>query len=213
MLALHYAPNTISLASLIALEEAGADYQVVRLDLSAAEQRSDGYRKVNPKARVPALVTEQGVITETPAILLYIAQTHPEANLAPLDNPFAMARLNAFCAYLCSTAHPSHSMRMRGARWSGDPAVIEGLKVKVAANVAACCNLIETEMFKGPWLLGEAFTFGDAYLFTLNQWLEADGVDPAGFPRLADHRERTRARPAIRRALEVEQTGRVIPRG
>jgi glutathione S-transferase len=206
MLTLHYAPHTISLASLIALEEAGADYEVVRVDFSAAEQRGEAYRKINPKARVPALVTDQGILTETPAILLYIAQTHPQARLAPLDDAFALARLNAFCAYLCSTVHPSHSMRMRGARWSDDPAVIEALKVKVPANVAACCALIEAEMFKGPWLMGETFTFGDAYLFNLDQWLEADGVDPAQFPILADHRVRTKARPAVQRALEVERS-------
>ncbi len=209
MLTLHYAPGSISLASLIALEEAGARYEVRLVDTKAGDQRSEAYLRINPKARVPSLTTDQGVLTETPAILLYIAQTHPKTGLAPLDDPFALARLNAFCAYLCSTVHPSHSMRMRGARWSDDPAVIEALKIKVGSNVAACCALIEAEMFKGPWLMGEAFSFGDAYLYTLTQWLEADGVDPARFPVLADHRERMRARPAVLRALKVEQTGLV----
>lgn len=207
MLTLYYTPGSISLASLIALEEAGARYEVRRIDTLAGEQRSEAYLKVNPKARVPSLATDQGVLTETPAILLYIAQTHPHAGLAPLEDAFALARLNSFCAYLCSTVHPAHSMRMRGARWSDDPSVIEALKIKVASNVAACCALIEAEMFKGPWLMGETFSFGDAYLYTLTQWLEADGVDPAKFPILANHRERMRARPAVQRALKVEQTG------
>ena len=79
MLTFYYATNTCALASHIALEEAGADYQTRWIDFSAAEQTKPDYLKVNPKGRVPSLMTERGVLTETPAILAYIAQSHPEA--------------------------------------------------------------------------------------------------------------------------------------
>src|SRR5262245_1568281 len=105
MLTFYYAPNTCALASHIALEHARADYVAVRLDFKATQQRSADYLRINPKGRVPALVTERGTLTETPAILQFIAQRHPEANLAPLDDPFELARMNAFNSYLCSTVH------------------------------------------------------------------------------------------------------------
>ena len=204
MLTLYYAPNTCALASHIALEEAGAPYEARRLDFAAAEQTKPDYLKINPKGRVPALLTERGVITENPAILAYIAQAHPEAKLAPLDDPFAFAELQAFMSYLCSTVHVAHAHRVRGARWADDPAAHESMKKKVPQSVGACFHLIERTMFRGPWAMGEAYTVADPYLFTLARWLESDSVDPARFPRVLDHRNRMAERPAVRRALHAE---------
>jgi glutathione S-transferase len=204
MLRLHFAPNTISLAVLIALEEAGAEYEPVRLSFADEEQKAAGYRRINPKARVPSLETDRGVLTETPALLSYVALCWPQANLAPRDDAFDLARLQSFCAWLCSHVHPAHSMRMRGARWSDDPGVIEALKLKVPRNLSDAYRLIEQDIFQGPWVFGEAYSYADPYLFTLTQWMEVDGVDPEDFPLLADHRRRMRERPAVRRALEVE---------
>src|SRR5476651_71538 len=96
MLKLYYAPGTCALASHIALEEAGAKYDLVRLSFKNDEQKKPDYLKINPKARVPSLVTDRGVLTETPALLIYIAQTYPAAKLAPLDDPFALAKAQEF---------------------------------------------------------------------------------------------------------------------
>jgi hypothetical protein len=76
----------LSLASHIALEDAGAEYELRRIDFSKNEQQSPEYLRVNPKARVPALATPHGILTETPAILTFIAQTFPQAALAPLPD-------------------------------------------------------------------------------------------------------------------------------
>src|SRR5277367_4796295 len=142
MLELYYAANTCALATHIALEEAGADYSTVRVDFRSNEQRGPEYLKINPKGRVPSLVTERGVLTETPAILAYVAQSHPQAKLAPLDDPFAFAELQAFVNYLCSTLHVAHAHRMRGYRWADDPAAHEAMKKKVPQSVGACWDLI-----------------------------------------------------------------------
>jgi glutathione S-transferase len=204
MLTLYYAPNTCALASHIALEHAGADYQAVRISFARDEQKSPEYLRVNPKGRVPALVTEQGILTETPAILQFIAQRFPAAGLAPLDDPYQLARLNAFNSYLCSTVHVAHAHRMRGTRWTDDPAAIAALQKKVPQSVGDCFALIENEYFVGPWLMGERYGISDMYLFTLAQWLEADGVDPARFPKVAAHRERLRADPLVARVVAAE---------
>ena len=92
MMKLYYAPHTCALASHIALEEAGAEYSTVRINFADEEQRKPEYLAINPKGRVPAMVTDRGILTETPAMLAFIAQSFPKARLAPLDDPFALCR-------------------------------------------------------------------------------------------------------------------------
>ncbi|MFD1327520.1 glutathione S-transferase family protein [Mycoplana ramosa] len=205
MLTLHYAPRTCALASLIALEESGLGFEVKKVDLAGGAQRSPEYLAINPKGRVPVLVADRGTLTETPAILAYIAQVTPRGRLAPLDDAFAFARMQGFNSYLCSTVHVAHAHGRRGSRWSDDAAAIETMKAKVPENMAECFRLIEETMFTGPWVMGSAYSVADAYLFTIGGWLKGDGVDPARFPRVAEHRARMLQRPAVQRALAREE--------
>ena len=206
MITLYYARGTCALASHLALEYADADYQTVRIDFKKKEQRSAEYLRLNPKGRVPALLTERGVLTETPALLQFISQSFPEAKLAPLHDPFLLARANEFNSYLCSTVHIAHAHRMRGYRWvdENDTNAIEAMQKKVPQSVGECFELIERELFKGPWVLGEAFSVCDMYLFTLAQWMEGDGVDPSRFPKVADHRRRMAADPVVVKVLAAQ---------
>lgn len=204
MLKLYYAPHTCALASHIALEEAGANYETVRMSFQTADQKKPEYVKLNPKARVPSLATDKGILTETPAILAFVAQTHPAAKLAPVDDAFEFARVQSFNSYLCSTVHVAHAHRMRGYRWVDDETAIVAMQKKVPQSVGECFGLIEREMLAGPWVMGERFTICDAYLFTLAQWLEADGVDLSRIPGVIAHRERVGARPAVKKAIAAE---------
>jgi glutathione S-transferase len=206
MLKLYYATNTCALATHIALEEAGADYETVRLSFAANEQRGPEYLAINPKARVPALQTGRGVLTETPAMLAFVAQSFPEARLAPLGDPYTFAEVQAFNSYLCSTVHVAHAHRMRGYRWADDEAAFTAMRNHVPKSVGACFDLIERTMLKGPWVMGETYTICDPYLFTLAQWLEGDGVDPSTIPAVMDHRRRMSERPAVQRAITAETT-------
>ena len=201
---LFYAPKTCALASHIALEEAGAAYEAIRLNFAEGAQRKPEYLAVNPKGRVPALVTDRGVITETPAILAFIAQSYPQARLAPLDDAFAFAGMQAFNSYLCSTVHVNHAHRLRGYRWSDDAAAIASMQKKVPQNMGDCFELIEHGMFKGPWVMGEAYSVADPYLYTIATWLEGDGVDATRFPKVQDHMRRMVERPAVKRVLEAQ---------
>src|ERR1700720_3122044 len=201
MLKLYFAPGTCALASHIALAEAGAPYTTEKVDFKTNQQNSPQYLGINPKGRVPALVTDRGILTETPAILAFIAQSFPQARLAPLDDPFLFAQVQAFNSYLCSTLHVNHAHRMRGNRWADDPSAIAAMQRKVPQSVSACYDLIEGRMLRGPWVMGEAYTICDPYLFTMAQWLEQDGVDPARFPKIVDHRRRMAERPAVKEAI------------
>lgn len=205
MVKLYYAPGTCALASHIALEEAGAAYEAVRLSFDDGEQRKPHYLAINPKGRVPALVTDRGILTETPAILAFIAQSFPAAHLAPLEDAFAFAQVQAFNSYLCSTVHVAHAHRRRGARWVDDEAAIEAMRKKVPQTMSECFDLIEREMIEGPWVMGGAYTISDPYLFTIAGWLDGDGVDIKRFPKVRDHHARMSARAAVQRALSQER--------
>jgi len=205
MIKLFYAPHTCALASHIALEEAGAAYTTVRVDFASNGPRQPGYLAVNPKGRVPALVTDSGTLTETPAILAFIAQSFPKAGLAPFDDPFAFAQVQAFNSYLCSTVHVAHAHRMRGNRWADDPAAIAEMKRKVPQSVGAAYDLIEHGMLKGPWVMGDTYSICDPYLFTVSEWLEGDGVDLARLPKVIAHRNRMSERAAVRKAIAEER--------
>lgn len=199
---LYTAPGTCALAVHIALHEAGAPFTLARLDFAAQAQRSPAYLAINPKGRVPALATARGVLTEVPAILAFIAQRFPAAGLAPLDDAFAFARMQAFNAWLASTVHVAHAHRPRGARWADDEAAQAAMRAKVPQNMTDAAQQIEAALADGPWVLGERFSVADVYLYTVAGWFAGDGVDLAPFPRLVAFIERVGARPATRRTRE-----------
>lgn len=206
MLRLYYATGTCALATHIALEEAGAPYEAVRVDFGSQEQRGPEYLAVNPKGRVPALVTETGTLTETPALLCFVAQRFPAAELAPLADPFALAQVQEFNSYLCSTVHVAHAHGRRGTRWADGAEAIEAMKRKVPATMTECFELIEHKLIKGPWVMGDRYTICDPYLFTIASWIEGDGVDTSKLPRVLQHRASMLARPAVQKAVAVEGT-------
>ena len=152
---------------------------------------------------VPALVTERGVLTETPAMLVYVAQQFRRPELALMDDPFGFAQVQAINSYFCSGLHINHSHRMRGPRWvdASDAPALAAMQRHVPVSVGASYDLIERDMLKGPWVMGERYTVCDPYLFTLAQWLEQDGVDPARIPKVMDHRRRMSERTTVKAAI------------
>ena len=206
MLKLYYAASSCALATHIVLEEVGADYSTQRIEFAKEQQKSPEFLKINPKGRVPALVTDRGILTETPAMLVYVAQSFPAAGLAPMADAFAFARMQSFNSYLCSHVHVAHAHRMRGHRWvdADDAHSIAAMRRKVPETVGGAFELIEQGMLEGPWVMGDTYTICDPYLFTLAQWMEKDGVDLARVPRVVDHRQRMSERPGVKKAIAEE---------
>jgi glutathione S-transferase len=194
--------NSCSLATHIALEEAGADYVFKKIDTAAGEQHTPEYLRINPKGRVPALITPEGVLTENVALLQYVAATHPKANLLP-QSAFDLAKMNAFNSYLSSTVHVNHAHKMRGYRWSDDPSVIDNLKIKVPQTMTDSATMIENEYLQDPWVMGDQYTVADGYLLVITNWCEGDGVDLSKFPKLVAHRQAIMKRPAVQRVLAM----------
>lgn len=203
MFQLFFSPSACSLASHIALREAGLAFELKRLKFGENQQRSDDYLKINPKGRVPALVTEKGTLTETPAILLFIAQMVPDKQLAPLEDAFQLARLQSFNSFIASSVHVAHAHGPRGYRWASEPTSFEDMRRKVPDTMRANFALIEADL-DGQWVMGDRYTVADPYLFVMSSWLKGDGVEIAEFPRVEAHYRRMLARPAVQAALEAE---------
>ena len=203
MISLYYSPNSCALASHILLEEVGANYSVIEINFNKNEQRKSNYLSVNAKGRVPALLTEEGVLTETPAILLYIAQKYPQKKMAPLNNIYQLAKAQELNSYLCSTAHVAHAHLSRGSRWADDPAAIAAMTAKVPETVGACFSFLESGMSDSPWVLGDDYSICDPYLFTVTRWLKRDGVDRKNFPRIDAHYQRMKDRTAVKNVIHL----------
>lgn len=213
MLNFYYAPDTCSLATHLALVHVGALFKTVRVDISKNDQNSSEFLQVNPLGRVPVLVTEDGSITETPALLLYLAQRYSDAYLAPIHDPYMLAVFNSFNSYLCSTVHIAHSHRMRGYRWADEPSAWDAMRRKVPVSVAECFSSIEKGMMRGPWVLGQQFSASDYYLLTLSRWLELDGVDVKQFPRVSNHRSRMMDIELVKRVISTEESQNMCAHG
>ena len=198
MLQLYYAPNTISIVAALALNEGGVHYEPILVDFASGAQTKAPYLEVNPKARVPALVTSGGILTETGAILDYIADAMVPA-LRPAD-PWHAAKMREVMYYLASTMHVNHAHKMRGSRWATQASSFEDMAAKVPQTMTDSCTYIETLM-EGPLLFGAEITLADVYLYVISHWLEGDGVDLANFPKLTAFRQAMGARPSVQKAL------------
>lgn len=193
---LHYAPGTISIAVAIALHEAGLDFEAIRVDFKTGAQTQPAYHRINPKGRVPALETGAGILTETGAVLDYIAAIAPAAGLMPQD-PFQAARLRSVMYYLASTMHVNHAHRMRASRWADSADAQEDMRAKVPETMADSCAYIEQHCLAGPFIAGDRITVADPYLYVICTWLEGDGVDVKDYPRLAAFCDAMAARPSV----------------
>jgi glutathione S-transferase len=206
MLKLYYSPGACSLASHIALEEAKAPYTTQRVDLKGGEQRSPDYLKINYKGRVPALLTDRGILTESPVILGYIAQSFPDAGLANLDDGFAFSDMQAFNLYLTATVHVAFAHVFRPTRYGDGDATAAAMRAKASASLDDSFAIIDKKLSDGrPFVHGDRYTDSDPYLLVFSRWLDRAELGPVDkFPSVAAHRKRIEARPAVQKVLATE---------
>jgi len=197
---LYYAKGTIAIATAIALHEAGLDFEPVRLDFRAGEQTGPEYQAINPKGRVPALVTDQGILTETGAILDYIADIAPAAGLRPSD-PYEAAKMREAMCYLASTMHVNHAHKMRSHRWASEESSFADMKAKSVQTMTESATHVENHMLQGPYVLGETFSLADPYLYVACNWLEGDGVTVADYPKITAFIEAMRGRASVAQVI------------
>ncbi len=203
---LYYAPGRSSLASHIALEEAGARFELSRVDFAAKQQNSAEYLRINPKGLVPALVDGDWVLTESPSILRYIAARHPAAGLWPWD-PREEARCAEWLAWISSTVHVAAGHVLRAARYATDPRSVDDIAATAKKTCRELWQAVDLKIGEGPWAIGQRYSVADPYLlvyWTLGRG-PVLGFDMArDFPHWTAHARRLAARPAVQRAFTQE---------
>lgn len=192
----YHAPNTRSTGVLTLLEELGCDYDLRLLDLKKGEQRRPDYLAINPMGKVPAIRHGDAVVTEQPAVYLYLADLHPEAGLAPaIGDPLRGPYLRWLVFYGSSF----------------EPAVIDRSQQRDPAPMATSpygdydtmLGALVGQLARGPWLLGVRFTAADVLWGVALAWTTAFKLVPA-LPPIQAYVERVNSRPAVARARDKD---------
>lgn len=198
-LKLYFAPGACSLSAHIIAREAQLDIALEKVDLGSKKTASGkDYLAINPKGYVPALELDNGqVLTENPAIALYLADKAPASKLAPPSGSDERYRVIEALAYINSEIHKSYSPLF-------NPKIAPELRQDRVEYLQRRYGIIEKQLSAHPYLLGETFGVADAYLFTVTRWSGMLKVDLSKFPKLAAFQERVSQRPAVKAAIEAE---------
>jgi glutathione S-transferase len=215
---LYHSPGACSMAAHIVLEEVGAPFEL-ELVLARGEREgpmtaTNAWRTINPKGRVPALSPVPGsaggaaeLLTETPAILVYLAVMHPQAALLPAG-PAGLARCLEWLNWLSGNVHANSCGQIwRAHRFSDDEAALEGIRAKGRAALVDQYAYVERLLGDGrDWAVAGRYSVADAYLLVFFHWGGRIGLDMRGdHPAWARIMDKVLARPAVRRALATEE--------
>ncbi len=204
MLTLYYSPGACSMASHIGLEEAGAEYESQPVLLAKGEHKTEAYLKINPRGKVPALKTEDGVLTENTAILTYIARRYPAANLLPKD-ALGEARCISTMAWLSNTVHPCFTHVFRPERFTSEESAQAGIKETGKRSFFANLQEIDGLLAGKEWLQGAQFTTCDPYALVFYSWGTRIDLPMKELKNYTDWKDRMLKRPAVRKILEREK--------
>ena len=183
---LYWSPDSASFVAAALLEEIGAPYELSLVDLKAGQQRSADYLRINPNGLVPTLRLPDGqVIYGSGAIVLYLADRHPEAGLAPTSGDPARALYDQWLFYLADTLYPAYKRTNRPTRFTTDPASAGAVVDQAFADLACSWEILEAALEPGPYLLGPRFSAADIYLTMFTTWRHDREPPLSSLPRLS----------------------------
>ena len=197
---LYYSPGACSLASHIALREAGLSFELVKVVGRGVPKTAgdEAYLDVTPKNYVPALRLDDGqVLTEGTAIMPYVADQVPAKNLAPAAGTLERYRLHEWFGYLNSEVHKAFGPFFT-------PGASDEAKQAARDNLGRKFDFIVSQLGNRDYLLASGFSVADAYLFVLLGWTRIVNVDLAKWPVLAAYHARIAARPAVVESMKAE---------
>jgi glutathione S-transferase len=209
MITLHYYPGNASFAPHVLLNEIGAPFELKRVERMQDAHKRPEYLKLNPNGLIPVLVDGDLVLYETAAICLHLADTHPDAALAPPLGTAERAHFYKWLAWLTNTLQATliHYFYPERLVDEGNAAGAAQVKAHAQAKVGALLQLLDAQLATqaGPWLLGERYSAVDPYAFMLCRWTRGFDRQPAReYPHIAPYLQRVLARPAVQRTFAAE---------
>ncbi len=197
---LYYKPGACSLASHIILKEIGKSFEIESVDTDTQMTESgDDFSKINPKGYVPVLRTDDGqILTEGTAILQYLADQHPEADLAPESGTMERARLQEHLNFISTELHKAF-----GPFFSSNASDEEKLNAKntVQNNMNHFESILSDDR---KYLLGDKFSAADAYFFVVSGWTIPTGIGLDEWPKVAAFSTRISNRKHVKEAMRAE---------
>jgi glutathione S-transferase len=192
---LYYCPQTRAFTSLWMMEEAGQSYEIVRVDIRAPGHPTEAYKKINPMGKVAGFEDNGIGFGETAAILLYVADKFPQTKLSPPPTDPRRGRFLQWLMFSASTMEPvmvekrmGHQANSFQSGWG---------------DYDRAMNALEAAYKPGPWLFGDQFTAADLYIASgLGFGMQFGMIDKR--PAFVAIAERAQARPAFKRATEIE---------
>ena len=171
MLQLHYHPSDASLMPHILLEELGVPFALALVDRSRNAQQSPEYLRLNPNGKIPVLVDGDLVLYETPAILLHLADTHPQSGLLPPLGTHQRAHAYKWMVWLSNTLHTTLTQYFYAARYV-PPSDVADFVIRTEARIAPLLDQLEAQLqaSAGPWLLGPSYCAADCMAFVMCCW-------------------------------------------
>lgn len=198
------APGSCSLVTTLVLEKTGLSFEYRLIRFMRGEHKSPDFKKINPKGRVPAIVIDGEALTENVAMISYLNERFPDAQLLPVAaSPLDRARQLADLAFFATTVHPMLT-RLRMPMFFAGPENIPAVIKAVSGALPEILQLIEDRIAAGPWWYGDTWSAIDAYIFWAFRRVEGSDFDVSAYPKLKDHSARMEARPETQRALARE---------
>lgn len=209
MIQLHYSPSNASFAPHVLLEELGERFELREVDRKNLAHKSPEYLKLNPNGLIPVLQDGDLVLYETAAILLHLADTHPEAGLAPALGTPERAQFYKWLIWLTNTLQPLIIAYYYPERWvaEGNAEGVAQVKAQAEARIAPLLDQIAAQLDShgGPWLLGEHYSAADPLAFMLCRWTRSFTHPARSLPAIGAYLQRMVERPALQRAIATEQ--------
>jgi glutathione S-transferase len=197
---LYGATGSCSAASHIALVEANADFEVIKLDLKSDRKLPDGraLSDINPKGYVPVLELDDGsFLTENVAVLQYIADQYPKSGLAPAIGTMDRYRLQEWLAFINSEVHKAYSHFF-------NPKLPAEMRQILTNSLNTRYKYIDTRLAGKNYLMGDQFTVADCYLFVVSSWAPALKYDLSGNENVLKWQKRVAARDSVRKVTNKE---------
>lgn len=203
-LTLFYSPGACSGVTINAIEALGIDCQYLRINLASGEQKSEAYLKINPFGKVPALVNDGQLLTENPAILIYLNSLVPGSKLLPeTDDAFQQSLHASDLMWLSSSVHPSLRQVVKPDYFTVSKEC-DDIVARGRVTLAACFKMAEQRISKSEWWYGDQWSIVDTYLHWCYTRAVKGGFSLADFPILLEHQKRVESQASFKRRMAIE---------